>query len=177
MKQKTMNNKSNHQVVEQLRKYLQAIVVVMKPSQPKTSKYSGFQELVLDCGQFMEPKPLQKNIKRGKPRYCYNNCQQLALEHSNLTYVEGFATITDASFPLAHAWLATPDGYAIDPTWKTPGTCYLGISLSIQWVQSIIDIRYEKGYKDVVSIFEGNYLEDFSILKYGLPSEAIPQKI
>ncbi|MDF0556402.1 hypothetical protein [Kamptonema sp. UHCC 0994] len=162
-----MNNQSKPQVVEQLREYLQAIVAVMKQSKKETSKYSGFQELILDYGRFMEPKPLPKNIKRGQPRSCYYNCQQLALKHSNLTYVEGFAIAADVSFPLAHAWLLSPDGYALDPTWETSGNCYLGIPFSTQWVKSVVKLRTQQGHADILSIFEGNYLEDFSLLKDG----------
>ncbi|MEG3838816.1 hypothetical protein [Microcoleus sp. herbarium14] len=77
---------------------------------------SGFEQLVLEWGTMMQPKPLPKTIKRGQPRICYANCQRLVLKNRSLTYVEGYAMAQGVSLPLHHAWLLDTDGCAIDPT-------------------------------------------------------------
>ena len=66
----------------------------------------------------------------------------------------------------------TPDGYAIDPTWDEPGVTYLGIPFSTDWVKSILKARKAKGREEDLSILEGNYIENCSLLKEGLPDKA-----
>src|SRR3569832_1414902 len=110
------------QLLDELRQYLQNQAALMKQLRPQPDwKYNGFEELVLDCGTTVEAKPLPKNIKRGLPKSCYWNSQQLAFKRKSLTYVEGYALAEDVPMAVAHAWLLTPEGYAIDPTWETPG--------------------------------------------------------
>lgn len=135
-------------------------------------KYAGFEELVLDCGTVMAAKPLTEDIDLGLPKSCYMNSQQLAFQRKDLTYVEGYVLAEDISFPIAHAWLLTPEGHAIDPTWETPGICYLGVPFSTEWVKSVLKARKKKGRGNDLSIFECNYLEAYSLLKQGLPPDA-----
>jgi hypothetical protein len=92
----------------------------------------------------------------------------LAFADSSLTYVEGYALDADVGFPIGHAWLLAPDGYAIDPTWDSPG-CYFGVPLSTAWVESVLAARNPL---DNLSIFDGNYIERFSLLIDGLPVNA-----
>ncbi|MBE9040701.1 hypothetical protein IQ235_07900 [Oscillatoriales cyanobacterium LEGE 11467] len=134
-------------------------------------KYCGFAELVLDLGQPMTAVPLPPYLDLGLPKYCYRNAQQLAFKHTTLTYVEGFALSSD-DLPIAmpHAWLANDKGEAIELTWEAPGTAYLGIPLETQWVKSFLK---QRKCKDELSIFNGNYLEEFSLLKDDIPQEAI----
>lgn len=160
--------------IEQFKGYLQDLAAVMKTVGARTDwKYRGFEQLVLECGTIMEPKPLPKNVKPGQPRLCYANCQRLALKNRSLTYVEGYAMAQEVSLPLQHAWLLDTDGYAIDPTWETPGSCYLGIPLATAWIKSIWDSRKQKKRTEDLSIFQGNYLEQFSIFKQGFPADAL----
>ena len=135
-------------------------------------KYGSFEELVLDCGTAMEAQLLPEDIERGLPKSCYWNSQQLAFQRKGLAYVEGYVLAEDISFPIAHAWVLTPEGYAIDPTWQTPGSCYLGIPFSTKWVKSLLVERKKRGRDNDLSIFECNYLEKFSLLKEGLPPDA-----
>jgi hypothetical protein len=116
----------------------------------------------------MEPQALPETIEFGAPQFSYWNCQQLVLADNSLTYVEGYALHADVGFPISHAWLLAPDGYAIDPTWDSPG-CYFGVPLSTAWVESVLAARHRM---DNLSIFDGNYIEKFSLLKEGLPSDA-----
>lgn len=135
-------------------------------------KYIGFEQLILDCGTAMEAKLLPANIKRGLPKSCYYNCQKLAFEKEDFIYVEGYALMDDPLFTTAHAWLLTPYGDAIDPTWETPGDAYLGIPLSTEWIRLFLESRKQRGRENDISIFESNYLESWSLLKEGLPPEA-----
>lgn len=155
-----------------IQEYLKQRSQLMKTiSSHKNFKYSGFEELILDCGKLMKPSATQELW--GLPKSCYYNCQELIDEEEGLIYVEGYALSEGTnSFPFAHAWLINDEGEVIEPTWEQPGIEYLGVPLATEWVKSIIDSRQQKGQNNVLSIFEGNYLEDFSLLKHGLPREA-----
>ena len=109
-----------------------------------------------------------KNPRAFRRPECQWNCQQLAFADTRLTYAEGYALHADVGFPISHAWLLTPDGYAIDPTWDSPG-CYFGVPLATAWVESVLESRNPL---DNLSIFDGNYIERFSLLKDGLPVDA-----
>jgi hypothetical protein len=164
---------TEEQRLSQLKQYLQDRADLIRKLHSKPDcQYAGFEELVLDCGTTMEAKPLPKNIKRGLPKCCYWNSQQLAFKRKSLIYVEGYALAEDVPMAVAHAWLLTPEGYAIDPTWETPGICYLGVPFSTEWVKSVLKARKKRGRGDDLSIFECNYLEDYSLLKQGLPTDA-----
>lgn len=164
---------TKEQRLYQLKQYLQDRADLIRKLYSKPdSKYAGFEELVLDCGTAMTANPMPATIKQGLPKSCYWNSQQLAFKRKSLTYVEGYALAEDISFPIAHAWLLTPEGYAIDPTWETPGICYLGVPFSTEWVKSVLKARKKRGRGDDLSIFECNYLEEYSLLKQGLPTEA-----
>ena len=156
-----------------LKQYLQDRADLIRKIYSKPdSKYAGFEELVLECGTVMEAKPLPTTLKRGLPKSCYWNSQQLAFKRKSLTYVEGYALAEDVPMAVAHAWLLTPEGHAIDPTWETPSICYLGVPFSTEWVKSVLKARKKRGRGDDLSIFECNYLEEYSLLKQGLPTDA-----
>ncbi len=164
---------SEGQRLSQLKQYLQDRADLMRKLYSKPdSKYAGFEELVLDCGTVMEGKPMPATLERGLPKSCYWNSQQLAFKRKDLIYVEGYVLAEDISFPIAHAWLLTPEGHAIDPTWESPGICYLGVPFSTKWVKSFLKARKKRGRGDDRSIFESNYLEEYSLLKQGLPDDA-----
>jgi len=154
---------------EQIKQYLQAVVAAVEvPPARAHWKYQRYEELVLDCGFIMEPQPLPETIEPGAPQFSYWNCQQLVLADNSLTYAEGYALHAGVGFPISHAWLLAPDGYALDPTWDSVG-CYFGVPLSTAWVQSVLEARHRM---DNLSIFDGNYIEKFSLLKEGLPTDA-----
>ena len=154
---------------EQIKQYLQAVVAAMETPHDRAHwKYQRYEELVLDYGFIMESQSLPETMELGIPQFSYWNCQQLVLADTSLTYAEGYALHADVGFPISHAWLLTPDGYAIDPTWDSPG-CYFGVPLSTAWVESVLATRNRM---DNLSIFDGNYIERFSLLKEGLPINA-----
>jgi len=151
---------------EQIKRYLKSVVAAIEvPPTRANWNYQRYEELVLDCGFIMEPQPLPKTMEFGAPQFSYWNCQQLAFADSSLTYVEGYALHADVGFPISHAWLLASDGYAIDPTWDSPG-CYFGVPLATTWVESVLATR---NHLDNLSIFDDNYIEKFSLLKEGLP--------
>lgn len=159
--------------VDELQQYLQDRTTLLKKLRPNQGwKYIGIEELVLDYGRAMSAKPMPKNIKRGLPRSCYHNSQKLAFERSDLIYVEGYAIAQDVLIPFAHAWLMTPEGFAIDVTWDEPGVAYLGIPFNTDWIKSILAARKARGREDDISMLEGNHLEGFCLLREGLPDEA-----
>jgi hypothetical protein len=144
-------------------------------------KYSCCDEMILKHGASANPKPLPENISKGMPRYCYYNCQQLVLTNNDLTYVEGYAIPEnslpgDLSFlsPINHAWLLDRDAAIIDPTWEPFGLVYLGIPFSTAWLKSVWAAREEKEPDNaIITIIQGNYMDDFFIAKEGFPSGAI----
>jgi hypothetical protein len=154
---------------EQIKQYLEGVVAAIELSPNRANwKYQRYEELVLDCGFIMEPQPLPETIEPGIPQFSYWNCQQLVLADTSLTYAEGYALHADVGFPISHAWLLAPDGHAIDPTWDSPG-CYFGVPLATAWVESVLESRNPL---DNLSIFDGNYIERFSLLEDGLPVDA-----
>ena len=156
-----------------LKSYLETFALLRRGNHPEDWKYGGFEELVLNCGIAMDAKPLPRNIERGTPKQCYANCQRLAFRRKTLTYVEGYAVpALRTPMPIPHAWLLTAEGEAIDPTLETPGIIYLGVPLSTGWVKTFLAERQKRTKKDDISIFEGNILEDYSLLKEGLPPDA-----
>ena len=164
-----MNSLSQTISGEQIKQYLEGVVAAIEISPNRANwKYQRYEELVLDCGFIMEPQPLPETIEPGIPQFSYWNCQQLVLADSSLTYAEGYALHADVGFPISHAWLLAPDGYAIDPTWDSPG-CYFGVPLATAWVESVLESRNPL---DNLSIFDGNYIERFSLLEDGLPVDA-----
>lgn len=161
-------------LAQHYKEYLNHRVSIMQKVNKKYDwKYVNFEELVLNCGQVMAVQLLPDYVKIGLQKSCYQNSFKLAQKHKHLTYVEGFAVPQNIPIPIFHAWLMTPDGYAIDPTWKTLGDFYLGIPLSLKWVNSVLEQRREQGEDNNISIFEGNYIEDYSLLKFGFPPDAL----
>lgn len=165
-----MNARTQNISAQQIKEYLENVVAATEvPHKRARWMYRRYEELVLQCGFPMEPKPLPQTVKAGAPKFSYWNCQQLAFASATLTYVEGYALHPDVGFPIAHAWLLDTDFRAIDPTWDSLG-CYFGVPLATEWVQSVVAAR---NLFDNLSIFDGNYIEKFSLLKEGLPVDAL----
>ncbi len=135
-------------------------------------KYRTFYELVLELGQEMKPAITSKEL-RGEPKNCYGNCQTLAFIEPELTYCEGFALSNSIDFPVSHAWLLDQSGKVVEVTWEEPGRAYLGITFSTAFVKSILKKREEREKSNYLSLMESNHLENYSFLKYGIPSEAL----
>ena len=132
-------------------------------------RYNSFEELILNCGREMSFAPLPKNIEPGLPKGCYYNCLQILDEHPELTYCEGYALADGLVLPVPHAWLINSKGEVIDPTWNDR-SAYIGVSFDTDWLISFLKSR---NGDDCLAVFEGNYIEDFSLLIEGLPEKAV----
>ncbi len=156
--------------IDRLKSFLEKQAQLMRKIHPQPDwKYGGFEELILDCGIEMEYSPLPEYIERGIPKNCYYNCLELLRKHRDLTYCEGYAFTEDLPLPLFHAWLVNSKGEVIDPTWKT-GDAYLGVRFNTKW---FIDLLVSRNREDCLAVFESNYMEQYSLLKEGLPEKAI----
>ncbi|MDL5055403.1 hypothetical protein QQ056_17880 [Oscillatoria laete-virens NRMC-F 0139] len=160
----------------QLRQYLEDRAALLRKMRGHLGwKYTGIEELILSYGVEMSAIPLPVNVPPGRQKTCYHTCQQLSFSRKDLTYVEGYALCAEVDFAVEHAWLMNSKGEVIDPTWNPPGLAYLGIPLKTKWLKSILNSRKHPKTGEItnLSIFEGNYLEEFSLLKQGIPPEAI----
>lgn len=156
--------------IDGLKNFLEKQAELIKKIYPHPEwKYNGFEELILDCGKEMSFAPLPENIERGLPKGCYYNCLQILNEYPELIYCEGYALAEGLVLPVPHAWLINSEGKVIEPTWDTKG-CYIGVSFNTDWLISLFESR---NCEDYLAVFESNYMEDFSLLKKGLPEEAI----
>ena len=165
------------ETIDNLKSLLKQQIQLIRQIYPHPEwKYGGFEELILDLGSEFNRFSTQ-NIERGIPKSCYWNCQQLLKEYPELIYCEGYALAPDVFIPLRHAWLINAQREIIEPTWGDNDSVYLGIPFSTSWFQFILDKRSAVGREDEISILEGNYIEDFSLLKEGLPDEAIARTI
>lgn len=105
------------------------------------SKFYGEQHfgacgeaIVLEHGKRFQWTPRPKGITKKKNRECYRNAYRLVESHPELTYVEGYAMPPAFGMAVHHAWAATEDGLAIDPTWAHEGGEYIGIPLDFAFV-------------------------------------------
>ena len=157
--------------IDRLKSFLGKQAQLMRKIHPHPDwKYGGFEELTLDCGIEMSFAPLPEDIDRGLPKSCYYNSFQLLKEDLDLTYCEGYALEPELPLPLIHAWLVNKDGRVIDPTWNDCDAVYLGIPFDTKW---FIELLRSRNREDCLAVFESNHLEDFSLLREGLPKEAI----
>jgi hypothetical protein len=101
------------------------------------------------------------------PNECYGNCFNVVLDHTDVTYVEGYAQAT--SMPTNHAWLEHDDGTIIDPTWANLAmvqeVTYLGIKFDTDFV--IRRVR-EVGY---TSILNSDWRAGTSVLATGFVTD------
>jgi hypothetical protein len=81
-------------------------------------------------GTVFQPRPFAG--LRMMPTLCFQNCMDLLFMQAGrgLLYAEGYGWRQDFPLLIHHAWLVTPDGKVVDPTWVHPETYqYIGISL------------------------------------------------
>ena len=138
-------------------------------------QHQCFESAILASGRLMIPQHNDCTILGDESKYftgqCYSVSKELALADPNLIYCEGyaFAKGMNSSFPLRHAWLINKNGIVIDPTWGIVGVWYYGVPFSTNWVKNILTKRAKNDPDYDCSIFQANYLEQHSILQYGIP--------
>ena len=130
-------------------------------------KYSSSEDLVLKQGKFFTPEKRPDGIELGPKKECFANAAKLALERSNLTYVEGYAMVNDRlPLPIAHAWCVDKKGRVVDNTWEKPGVAYFGVPFKTSYLAKKLS---ETGVYGILSGSVGS--SDF--LKDGVPSDWI----
>lgn len=72
-------------------------------------------------------------LSEWEEKACFENALATATLHKEYRYAEGYAA---GLMPVLHAWLVDPDGNAVDPTWREPGTAYMGIIFPVKEVMS-----------------------------------------
>ncbi|MFD7954381.1 hypothetical protein ACFV4X_12890 [Streptomyces ardesiacus] len=97
-------------------------------------RYPTQFHLLLDLGRRFAPAPRPADLATMPARLCYSNAARYALEHQDqgVVYAEGFAqTHVGLPYYLPHAWVARPDGTALDPTWDDePDRAYVGVAVA-----------------------------------------------
>jgi hypothetical protein len=92
----------------------------------------SLETFVLEHGRPFIGRDLPKGLKRGRPRICYFNSADAALQHG-LTYVEGYA-LNEGLRPFPHAWCFDGTGAAFELTLKTPCAAYFGIPVRASYL-------------------------------------------
>lgn len=103
-------------------------------------KYLCIEEFLLKEGQpFISPdsSELPDDVPRGVVKECFKNCMDAVVfsshrDQTDYLYCEGYAL---GIIPTIHAWLVTPDGQVVDPTWPEPGTEYFGVAFKRKFAQ------------------------------------------
>jgi len=147
--------------------YLQSVSEFISSNNPGRPSLEG---LILEHGQSY-PAPSNEvnnqrmaanNVDEGELGGCYRNAQsQIIFDDTDLTYVEGLAVGSSSlPIPIAHAWLVTPDGEVIDPTWRgqegvTPGIEYYGVPFDNTW------LRGRAIKTEMWGVFQGTPVEDW----------------
>jgi hypothetical protein len=90
--------------------------MVQRQPPPFRLRYSCTEEMVLFNTTAKPALITASAFPEMKAGNCFANAMQLALEHRELRYTEGWACM-EQSVPTHHAWVTHPDGSVSDPTW------------------------------------------------------------
>lgn len=157
-----------------------ALTGLMASNKKRAEWYAqSFEELVMKDGERMKCKQgaeflytLQNldsiDFSEG---LAYKNAQYFARSFPNAyNYVEGFALANNKLFH--HAWVQSKlDLKAVDVTFSELEIQLFGIALDIEWVDQVIASRLKNDSispRFSQSIIEGNFLDDFTLLKSGV---------
>ena len=122
-----------------------------RPDMPQAPIYKQFEAMAREFG----PMDQEASVKLARKhsctvKECFTNCARIALADPDLTYYEGFGL---GFIVTEHAWLVTPDGRVLDPTWALKpdanGTDYYGIAVPVKYLLRK-ENWYEPGWLPVV---------------------------
>jgi hypothetical protein len=82
--------------------------------------------MLLERGEMMESIPQLKGMRMRAQKACFHNSMRATFERPDLSYVEGYGLHPEFG-AIHHAWCTTPEGVAIDLTWREPAICYFGV--------------------------------------------------
>lgn len=120
---------------QSLREFLTQMVKMrtsMNPRPPERWRWPCIEALVLAHGRsWQQVAPLPPGVRRGVAKECFKNALDVAREHDELVYVEGWAAfaLSRGSLPVEHAWLVDAAGHVVEVTWETPGSEYVGVPI------------------------------------------------
>lgn len=114
---------------------------------PKIGHYFGYADFILQHGFPFDATDLPKQYERGAPKECFSNAFQMAGDHSNLVYCEGYAC---GVIPVHHAWCVDQQTRsAVEVTWERKNTFgYLGIPINFHYVIQAIARKGTHGVID-----------------------------
>lgn len=81
-------------------------------------RHKSYEELCLELGEVVKAPLFVPDYLSSywfERQQCYYNAWTVATCEPGWTYVEGYALLS--TLPLSHAWLLSPDGDLVDPTW------------------------------------------------------------
>ena len=158
--------------MDEILRYLESVrSVFANMTLPRDAQYSCVEDFIYQLGRKYTPAPwkLQESYHRRTPKECFANATQLAIIHSELTYVEGFV-YKNGIIPLIHAWCVDDAGVVYDPTLLDPENCfYLGVPLKIEFVLQTIEAKGTYGvidnYEHKFPMLRGVYQQDEYLAK------------
>ncbi|MFF2751129.1 hypothetical protein ACFVVA_37035 [Kitasatospora sp. NPDC058048] len=127
-------------------------------------RYGSALELLLDVGRLFRPTPWHSGELQGDAGRCYIESVSRACAGDGLAYVEGLAW--DGLKPRRHAWCGDAAGAAIDPTWRDPGTAYLGLPVDARTASDLM------GHQGGPLLHDGMPLLG-EWLRHGVPGELL----
>lgn len=93
----------------------------------------------LKMGRAWRAQTLPAGVPPGPKRQCYQNAGTLAIENSDLTYVEGYAQPPGLP-PVHHAWCVDAEGFVIDNTFVDPEDAqYFGVPISPPALRELVE--------------------------------------
>lgn len=113
--------------MDTLYQYLRA-VASFRPALPGAG-YPNLPAFILGEGRAYTPAPRPRGLRKMANRLCYRNALYTAWDHPEWQYVEGYA-VSLQGIPCEHAWVVTPEGVVVDPTWHDPDlAAYYGVAI------------------------------------------------
>jgi hypothetical protein len=168
-----------------LKGWLQAFVM-LRVQMKKTKRpgglngYWGLEDFILHQGRIW---PVLKggDVPRGKAGECFRNAMNLALDHQDYIYCEGYAT--GGLMPVQHAWCLDQEGRVVDPTWhhlpSKPGHKdrgeYIGIAVKQDFVREITLMT--EVYSGVIDLPKWDYpifMAPIQVWKHPVTSKGVP---
>lgn len=107
-------------------------------------EYKGYEDFVLRHGKLFKHGPSESAVEyefhATTEKQCFRNALTAALNHPELTYVEGWAFT--GVLPVHHAWLVDSEGRVHDPTWDgrdlSGERVYLGVPFETDYLAKTV---------------------------------------
>ena len=97
----------------------------------------GLPRMCLQHGHIFAGQKPKAPKRWGAEKQCFQNAASLVQEDASFVYVEGLASTHTVGITFHHAWVLTPEGEVLDPTWKN-GRDYCGLAFQRDALLEII---------------------------------------